>query len=199
MNVLDVIYYSWLNKFLYTNNELVQSVLEMNKYTVIQLNLTIKEVSCIKNSFEDYILILENILFTYNQSWNKYFKNITFNTIKRWDEVFNNCIFLYDSKNNKIWFQKTSSFITIWNQKKEIIWKTISDKIIDLIYQKDLSVRNLIKLWIIQIRAREVYDFLKEKEIFVISEYNKNQKTYNNDNIKNISKEALNIIISGGV
>jgi len=199
MNILDVIYYSWLNKFLYTNNELVQSVLEMNKYTVIQLNLTIKEVSCIKNSFEDYILILENILFTYNQSWNKYFKNITFNTIKRWDEVFNNCIFLYDSKNNKIWFQKTSSFITIWNQKKEIIWKTISDKIIDLIYQKDLSVRNLIKLWIIQIRAREVYDFLKEKEIFVISEYNKNQKTYNNDNIKNISKEALNIIISGGV
>ena len=199
MNILDVIYYSWLNKFLYTNNELVQSVLEMNKYTVIQLNLTIKEVSCIKNSFEDYILILENILFTYNQSWNKYFKNITFNTIKRWDEVFNNCIFLYDSKNNKIWFQKTSSFITIWNQKKEIIWKTISDKIIDLIYQKDLSVRNLIKLWIIQIRAREVYDFLKEKEIFVISEYNKNQKTYNNDNIKNISKEALNLIISGGV
>ena len=199
MNVLDVIYYSWLNKFLYTNNRLVQSILEMDKYTVIQLNLTIKEVSYIKNSFEDYILILENILFTYNQSWNKYFKNITFNTIKRWDEVFNNCIFLYDSKNNKIWFQKTSSFITIWNQKKEIIWKTISDKIIDLIYQKDLSVRNLIKLWIIQIRAREVYDFLKEKEIFVISEYNKNQKTYNNDNIKNISKEALNIIISGGV
>ena len=128
MNVLDVIYYSWLNKFLYTNNRLVQSILEMDKYTVIQLNLTIKEVSYIKNSFEDYILILENILFTYNQSWNKYFKNITFNTIKRWDEIFNNCIFLYDSKNNVIWFQKTSSFIKIWNQKKEIVWKTISDK-----------------------------------------------------------------------
>ena len=199
MNVLDVIYYSWLNKFLYTNNELVQSVLEMDKYTVIQLNLTIKEVSCIKNNFEDYILILENILFTYNQSWNKYFKNITFNTIKRWDDVFNNCIFLYDSKNNEIWFQKTSSFIKIWSQKKEIIWKTISDKIIDLIYQKDLSVRNLIKLWIIQIRAREVYDFLKEKEIFVISEHNKNHKIYNHDKLKNISKEALNLLILGGV
>ena len=199
MNVLDVIYYSWLNKFLYTNNELVQSVLEMNKYTVIQLNLTIKEVSYIKNSFEDYILILENILFTYNQSWNKYFKNITFNTIKRWDEIFNNCIFLYDSKNNVIWFQKTSSFIKIWNQKKEIVWKTISDKIIDLIYQKNLSVRNLIKLWIIQIRAREIFSFLKEKEVFVISEHNKNHKIYNYDKLKNISKEALNLIISGGV
>jgi len=199
MNVLDVIYYSWLNKFLYTNNELVQSVLEMDKYTVIQLNLTIKEVSCIKNSFEDYILILENILFTYNQSWNKYFKNITFNTIKRWDDTFNNCIFLYDSKNNEIWFQQTSSFITIWTQKKEIVWKTISDKIIDLIYQKDLSVRNLIKLWIIQIRAREIFSFLKEKEVFSISEKNHNHKLYNYDKLKNISKEALNTIISGSV
>lgn len=199
MNVLDVIYYSWLNKFLYTNNDLVQSVLEMDKYTVIQLNLTIKEVSCIKNNFEGFILILENILFTYNQSWNKYFKNITFNNIKRWDEIFNNCIFLYDSKNSEIWFQKTSSFITIWTQKREMVWKTIFDKIIDLIYRKELSVRNLIKLWIIQIRAREIYNFLKEKEIFVISEYNKNHKIYNHDNIKNISKETLNVLISGGV
>jgi hypothetical protein len=199
MIILDIVYYSWLNKFFYTGEELVKSVLEMDKYTVIQLNLTIKEISYIKNNFENYIQILENVLFTYNQSWNKYFKNIAFNTIQRWDEIFNNCIFLYDSKNNEIWFQNTNSFIKIWTQKKEIVWKTISDKIIDLIYKKDLSVRNLIKLWIIQIRAREIYNFLKEKEVFSISEKNHNHKLYNSDNFKTISKETLNTIISSGV
>lgn len=199
MNVLDIIFHSWLNKFFYTNNELVFSLLEKKSYTVIQLNLTIKQISYIKDNFDNFIKILENILFTYNKSWNRYFKNITFNTIKRWNEVFNNCIFLYNSKNNEIWFQDTKNFIKIWNQKKEVVWKTIYDKIIDLIYQKDLSVRNLIKLWIIQIRAREIYNFLKEKEIFVISEYNNNHKLYNYDKLKNISKEALETIISGGV
>lgn len=199
MNVLDIVYYSWLNKFFYTSNNLVYSVLEKNKYCVIQLNLTIKEISYIKSNFEAYIQILENILFTYNKSWNKYFKNITFNTVQRWNEIFNNCIFLYDSKNNDGWFIETNKFIKIWTEKKEIVWKTISDKIIDLVYKKDLSVRNLIKLWIIQIRAREIYNFLKEKEVFSISENNHNEKLYNYDNLNNIPKEALNTIISGGV
>jgi len=199
MNILDIVYYSGLNKFFYTSDELVLSVLEKDKYTIIQLNLNIKEVSYIKNNFENFILILENILFTYNQSWNKYFKNIAFNTIQRWNDFFNNCVFLYNSKSNEGWFQETNNFIKIWTEKKEIVWKTISDKIIDLIYQKDLSVRNLMKLWIIQIRAREIYNFLKEKNVFYISENNHNHKLYNYDNLKNISKEVLNLIVSGGV
>lgn len=199
MNILDIVYYSWLNKFFYTSDNLVQDILEKDRYCIIQLNITIKELSYIKNNFESYTLILENILFTYNKSWNKYFKNITFNTIKRWDEIFNNCIFLYDSKINEIWFQDTKNFIKIWVEKKEIVWITISDKIFDLIYKKDLSVRNLMKLWIIQIRAREIYSFLKEKEVFSISENNHNHKIYNNDNLKNISKNELDVLISEGV
>lgn len=199
MNILDIVYYSWLNKFFYTSDELVQDILEKEKYCIIQLNLTIKELAYIKNNFENYQWILESILFTYNKSWNKYFKNITFNTVQRWDEIFNNCIFLYNSKIHEIWFQDTKNFIKIWVEKKEIVWITISDKIFDLIYKKDLSVRNLMKLWIIQIRAREIYNLLKEKEVFVISEYNKNHKIYNNDNLKYIPKNQLNLLISGGV
>lgn len=199
MKLLDIIYHSWLNKFLHTNDELVKDTLESNIYCIIQLNLTIKDISYIRNNFDEYILILENILFTFNQSWSKYFKNITFNSIKRWDKIFNNCIFLYDSENSENWYKKTNNFISIWNQKKEIVWKTISDKIIDLIYKEDLSVRNLMKIWIIQIRAREVYNFLKEKEVFVISDYNKNHKIYNLDKLEKISKEAFNSILSAGV
>lgn len=199
MNILDIVYYSWLNKFFYTSDNLVLDILERDKYCIIQLNITIKELAYIKSNFENYTLILENILFTYNKSWNKYFKNITFNTVQRWDDIFNNCIFLYDSKINEIWFQDTKNFIKIWVEKKEIVWITISDKIFDLIYKKDLSVRNLMKLWIIQIRAREIYSFLKEKEVFSISENNNNHKIYNNDNLKNISKKNLNTIIWGGV
>lgn len=199
MNVLDIVYYSGLNKFLYTKDELVKSLLETNKYCVIQLDLTIKEVSYIKNNFETYISILENILFTYNQNWKTYFSNITFNGVKRWNEVFNNCIFLYSSKNGEEWFRKTNNYIEIWSQKEKIVWKTIYDKIINLIFKKELSVRNLINLWIIQIRAREIYNYLKEKEVFFISENNHNHKVYNLENIKNISKEALDVIILGGV
>ena len=199
MNVLDIVYYSGLNKFFYTSDELVKSILEMDEYCVIQLNLTIKEVSYIKNNYELYISILENILFTYNQSWNKYFKNITFNKVKRWNEIFNNCIFLYSSEKKWDWFKKTNGNIVLSYKEPEVIWKTIYDKIFDLIYKKDLSVRNLIKLWIIQIRAREIYKFLKEKEVFIISENNHNYKTYDIEKYKKIWKNWINEIILGSV
>lgn len=199
MNILEIIYYSWLNRFLYTNTSLVKSVLEMDKFYIIQLDLTIKEISFIKNNFEEYVKILENILYTYNQSSNKYFKNITFNAVIKDNIVYNNCIFLYNCKTDEVWFIKTLNYIKISNKKKKINLKTIYDKIIDLIYKKDLSVRNLIKLWIIQIRAREIYNFLKEKEVFIISEYNNNSKRYIFDNIKNFSKNDIDDILHSGV
>ncbi len=207
MNVLeDIVYYSWLNKFLFTNDELVLLVLDKDKYYVIQLDLTIKEVSYIKNNFDKFITILENILFTYNKSWDKYFKNITFNTIKRWNEIFNNCIFLYDSKNNKNWFIKTNNFIQIWNEKKKkkekksiFLWNTIFDKIWKLIEKNKLSYRNLMKMWINDTSSRKIYNFLKNNWIIIISKYNHTHKTYNLEKYKKISKERLYAIISGGV
>jgi hypothetical protein len=74
-------------------------VIENEKYVVIQLNLKIKEISYVKENFEDFIKILEKIIFTFNQTSNKKFKNITFNNIKDKLEIYNNCIFLYNSSN----------------------------------------------------------------------------------------------------
>jgi len=69
------------------------------------------------------------------------------------------------------------------------------DGIIDLIQKENISVRNIIKLWIIQIRARELFDFLKQKEVFEIKDNNKNIKIYNFEKLKNISINDIKSII----
>lgn len=106
-----------------------------------------------------------------------------------WEEIFKNCIFLYNSKKYE-WFIKTGEIIKIkWETKTNE--NTLLNKIISLIYKKDISVRNLIKLWMSQIRARELFNFLKEKEVFKIQEDNKNIKTYDFEKLKNISKNDI--------
>ena len=200
MNFYELIKSSWLNNFLYNLNNLVIWYLEEKKYIVIQLWLSIKEIAYIKNNYSNFVKILETILFTYNQSWNNYFNNITFWNIKKWSDIFNNCIFLYSSNKDKKWYRDVKSLITIKeNIKKDYTKLSIYQKIILLIKNKKLSVRNLIKIWIIQIRAREIYNFLKEKWVFEISKYNNNNKIYHLENINNFTENDINAIISGSV
>lgn len=193
--ILEIIKCSGLNNFFYTRDDLVLWVIENEKYVVIQLNLKIKEISYIKENFEDFIKILEKIIFTFNQTSNKKFKNITFNNIKDKWKIYNNCIFLYNSSNWESWYRTTKNTIEIYSPKAENRQRNLYEKVLNLIISKDISVRNLIKLWIIQIRARELYNFLKEKSIFEISKYNNNHKIYYLDNLKLISKKELESLI----
>lgn len=188
MNILDVIYYSGLNKFLYTNDNLISWYEDKWNSFIIALNLTIKEISYVKENYEKFIKILEKILYTFNQSSNKQFKNITFNNVKIWDEIINNCIFLYNSNKDVSWFIEIKKYIEFTANKKAE-WKDLYEKIIDLATKNELSVRNLIKLWIKQNRARKFYDILKEKEIIVISEYNNNSKKYDIEKLKILLKK----------
>ena len=200
MNFYELIKSSWLNNFLYNLNNLVIWYLEEKKYIVIQLWLSIKEIAYIKNNYSNFVNILETILYTYNQSWNNYFNNITFWNIKKWSDIFNNCIFLYSSNKDKKWYRDVKGLITIKeNIKKDYTKLSIYQKIILLIKNEKLSVRNLIKIWIIQIRAREIYNFLKEKWVFEISKYNNNNKIYHLENINNFTENDINAIISGSV
>jgi len=195
INVLDIVYYSWLNKFLYTtDNIILWHEYKWNSF-IIALNLTIKEISFIKENFDKFKWILENILYTFNQSSDKYFKNITFNKVKIWNEMYNNCIFLYNSEQNLSWFIQAKDVIE-FPARKEAVWIDIYDKIYNLAENNNLSVRNLIKLWIKQIKARKFYEFLKEKEIIVISKYNNNNKKYDLEKLLKILEIAKN---KGGV
>lgn len=191
INILDIIYHSWLNKFLYTNDNIVLWYEDRKNSYIIALNLTIKELSYIKEKFDNYKTILENILYTFNQSSNKYFKNITFNKVKIWEEIYNNCIFLYNSEQNLTWYIQVK-WVIEFPARKETIWKDIYDKIYKLAENDNLSVRNLIKLWIKQIKARKFYHFLKEKEVIIISKYNNNNKKYDLDKLSQILKIAKN-------
>jgi hypothetical protein len=191
MNIEEIIHFSWLNKFLYTNKNLFNGFLDSKKYLIIQLNLSIKELSFIKKNYKDFVLILENILFTFNESWNKYFRNITFNTLKDWEKIHNNCIFMYSNNNWEAWYQHKDWYIELKSKIKK--QKNKYKEIEKLIIEENLSVRNLMKIWIIQIRAREFYNFLKEKWVFEISKYNNNHKKYYLDNFLEIEK---NLIIS---
>lgn len=191
INVLDIVYYSWLNKFLYTTDNIILWHEDKWNSFIIALNLTIKEISFIKENFDKFKWILENILYTFNQSSDKYFKNITFNKVKIWDEMYNNCIFLYNSEQNLSWFIQAKDVIE-FPTRKEALWIDIYDKIYNLAENNNLSVRNLIKLWIKQIKARKFYEFLKEKEIIVISKYNNNNKKYNLEKLLKILEIAKN-------
>lgn len=117
------------------------------------------------------------------------YNNITYTDVYVWENILKNCIVFFNStKINESWFLISKSPIKIKKLEKE---KDFTDKVFDLIINKNLSVRNLIKIWIIQIKARRIYKFLKWKWIFVIDENNQNEKIYNFENIKNISKDDI--------
>ncbi len=180
-----IIHYSWLVKFLYTNRNLVSSYFQEKKYTIIQLDLDITEIAYISNNFDEFIKIAENILFTYNQSFWVNFNNITFWNVKKWENIYSNCIILFSSKKYDYWFIKIYNNFIIKENKKI----TIYDKIEDLIKNKQLSVRKLMKLWLTQSKARNFYNILKEKWIIEISKYNNSHKTYNLEKFQKFFKK----------
>lgn len=206
----EIIYYSWINKFLNRSDNVITFHKQIKWWYIIQLDLNVRELWYIKNKFKEFIDILDNILYMYNQNWSIYYKNITFSNIQlnlfEWNiktsvKVINNCLYLYNSKNPNIWVLKTNWFINIDLESKKQIKKELdlTVQIYELIKNKDLSVRNLIKLWIIQIKARKLYEFLKNKEVFIISQFNKNSKIYNMDNLNKIEENEIKAILYDGV
>jgi hypothetical protein len=192
MNELEkILWFCWLNKFIYKLKWLIKNIYKKNKnIIIIQLNLEIKEISYINNNFDAFVNILNLILKTFNNYFTIKYNNITYSDVYVWENILKNCIVFYNSNNIKEnWFLISKTPIKISKTEKE---KDIVDKIFDLIMNKNLSVRNLIKIWIFQIKARKIYKFLKEKEIFFIDENNQNEKIYNFENLKNISKSDIN-------
>ena len=202
MNELEkILWYSWLNKFLYKTKWLIKNSYKIKNIVIVELDLWIEDISFINNNFDDFVNVLNLILKTYNDYFDIKYSNITFNSVYLWEKILKNCIIFYNSKRIKeSWFLISRSPLKIEIQKiienKEI---SIIDKILDLIINKNLSVRNLIKIWIIQIRARALYDFLKEKEVFIVDNNNRNEKIYFFENIKKIKKKEIEEILWLGV
>lgn len=206
----EIIYYSWINKFLNRTDNIIKFHKQISWGYIIQLDLNIREIWYIKSKFKEFVEILDNILYMFNQNWNAYYKNIAFTNIrlnifswdnKKWEKVLNNCLYLYNSNNQNDWVLRIYWFVDIDLESKKQVKKELdlTVQIYELIKNKDLSVRNLIKLWIIQIRARKLYNFLKEKEVFIISDYNKNNKVYNFDNLNKIEENEIKAILYGAV
>ncbi len=202
MNELEkILWYSWLNKFLYKTKGLIKNSYKIKSIIIVELDLWIEDISFINNNFDAFVNVLNLILKTYNDYFDIKYGNITLNSVYMWKKILKNCIIFYNStKIKESWFLISRSPLKIEIQKiienKEI---DLIDKIVDLIINKNLSVRNLIKLWIIQIRARSLYDFLKEKEVFVVDNNNRNEKIYFFENIKKISKKEIKEILWIGV
>lgn len=202
MNELEkILWYSWLNKFLYKTKWLLKNSYKVKNIVIVELDLWIEDISFINNNFDVFVNVLNLILKTYNDYFDIKYNNITFNSVYLWEKILKNCIIFYNSKRIKeSWFLISRSPLKIEIQK--IIEKKemdIIDKIVDLIINKNLSVRNLIKIWIIQIRARALYDFLKEKEVFIVDDNNRNEKIYFFENIKKIKKKEIEWILAIGV
>jgi len=202
MNELEkILWHSWLNKFLYKTKGLIKNSYKIKNIVIVELDLWIEDISFINNNFDAFVNVLNLILKTYNDYFDIKYSNITFNSVYLWEKILKNCIIFYNSKRIKeTWFLISRSPLKIEIQKiiekKEI---DIIDKIVDLIINKNLSVRNLIKIWIIQIRARSLYDFLKEKEVFIVDNNNRNEKIYFFENIKKIKKKEIEEILWIGV
>lgn len=202
MNEIEkILWYSWLNRFLYTSKSLFKSAKNYKTIFLIELSINTEQITFLENNFNDFIKILENVLNSFNKVYNwKAFKNITINKVFIWENLLNNCLILYNSKKEDKWFIYSKNIIRI-PEKKENNQNTednIFDKIINLILNKNLSVRNLIKLWIPQIRARELFNFFKINRIFEISKTNNNYKIYNLSEIKKISKKDIETILYRG-
>jgi len=111
--LLNIFWYSWLNKFLYTTEKIVKSFKDWKIVFIIELELDIKQITHIENNILDFSNILNIILSTFNKTFCKDFKNITFNNVKLWEDIKKNCIILYNSTNSNSWFIKTNKLIEL--------------------------------------------------------------------------------------
>ncbi len=60
----------------------------------------------------------------------------------------------------------------------------MKEEIFNLAKNDNLSVRNLIKLWLKQTRARNIYNFFKDEWVIEISEYNNMSKKIDIEKLK---------------
>lgn len=189
-SIREIFKHSKLQKFFHSNENLVKSHLHIWEIDIVQLRLSIKEIWYIERYNKEFIISCNNFLNLFNHNHNYYYKNITFNSIQVSDKVANNCLVLHNSeKTEKRWYLKT------WNFIKFKEWETrisIFDKIINLIKQKDFSVRNIQKLWITQLKSRNIYWYIKELWIFEINNENNNHKIYHFDRLNLIDKAIIN-------
>lgn len=191
INILKIVKIAGINIFFNTTDELVKSYEYKGNSFIITLNLFDSETWKVNDNFEDFKKVLEKLLFIFNNNTELYYKNISFNKIKIWDETYNNSIFLYNSEQNISWYFQIK-WVIKFPARKEPVWKDIYDKIYDLAKNDNLSIRNLMKLWIKQTKARNIYTFLKENKIIVISKNNNNDKKYDLDKLSKFLKIAKN-------
>lgn len=201
--IIELIKYSWINKILYTSKNITHFAIRSKNLFIIKLKLNYKQVTFIERNNNDFINVLILFLNAFNW-WNDIkYQNITYNSLIINKRVFNNCIILFNSKKYPKWYIYTDN-IKI-NLKNYLIDENIKKddliflEIIWLIENKNISVRNLIKLWLKQNISREIFDYLKEIEIFIISKNNLNNKIYNFDNLNKINKSYLKAKINKGV
>lgn len=174
---------AWLNSFLLKKENLIYWYELKNNSFILGLDLDMNRIWYINDNYNNFILILEKFLFIFNSVSGVKFNNITFNNIKIWDELFNNCIFLFNANDRKSWFVKTNWLIHFPRNASK--WD-IFDKIIYLAEENKLSVRKLIKIWFSQAKARKFYNMLKSNDVIKISEYNKSNKKYDIEKLKKI-------------
>lgn len=67
-----------MNKFLFTSDNLVKFHQSGKHIYIIALSLNVKEIAYIKDNFEKFKNISQNILFTINSNSLNYYSNITF-------------------------------------------------------------------------------------------------------------------------
>jgi len=174
---------------------------------IICLDLSLTESAYIKRNFQLFIEKLEIFLYLYNNYSNNTFNSIWFGFFElNWNKYWNT-IYIFNLETNNFWYKKINS---LWMNKDQnwnilklyrinSLLKNNTTKntnnncytnfkiIYDLIINKDLSVRNLMK-YFNQPASREIFNILKENKIFEIDKLNHNEKYYFINRLDNIEK-----------
>ena len=188
----NLIKFSGINKLLYTSENITKFAIKTRSLFIIKLNLNHKQISFIERNNTKFIRALISFLSSFNSINDAKYNNITYTHPRINKRLFNNCVILYNSEKHPKSYVFTENFkITLKNsflnenlEKDEELFLNI----IDLIKNKKISVRKLEKLWLKQKVSREIFSYLKEIEVFKISDENKSDKIYNFDNIEKIDK-----------
>lgn len=196
----EIVFSSHLQKFFHTEKNLIVSYKRIPYWDIIQLNLTITDISYIERDYVGFAKACENFLNLWNYASGKHFKNITFNTIQTKEHTVPYCLLCFNSqKFKKYGFLKSRKFLKFQEQKVDQLEKNDFERILDLIYAEEISVRKIMKLWIRQKAAREIYAYIKNLGIFSLHLEDNNKKKYYFENLHFIEKEDIEEIIHWGV
>lgn len=186
---------SHLQNFFQTERDLIKQFKRWNSFDIVILDLYIKDISFIEKRYKVFMKSCENFLQLWNYNGERYYKNITFNSVKIWETIIPHCLILINTENiDKLWFFKTWDYIKFENKSKDFK-KSLYENIILLITEKKISVRKLMKLWITQKKAREVYTYIKNLWIFNIDEWDNNKKYFYLENLDLLNENEINHIL----